>query len=166
MKLSTLLVITTPLLLTACGGLSIPFMGGGDNQAQQEASQASQRMPDDIICTYQRDAMNLPIKLDTYRAISNAGLSDDPRLSISIDNDKREIVKLNLKHECLCGTPQRKRQLQCDNIDAAGAELEDISPSSNPTSTLTAPKPDADVDTVPADTSSRDRSLRNRPTRP
>lgn len=119
----TTLIFAATALLSGCGSLSSIIPGLGGNEATNEANSYGNRKPQEIICEYNKDALDLPIKLDTYQAVKNAGLNDDPRFSISVQNDKRAILKLNLKHECACGSPERRKQLSCNDIEKAGQQL-------------------------------------------
>jgi hypothetical protein len=111
-------LLTIGSLLASCSSLN-PF-GSRSNDAEDEAAKAAYRDPQEIICEYNKDALNLPITFDTYRALEVNNLSNDPRLLVNIENDKRKILKLNLKYECLCGDAARKRELECSDIENAG----------------------------------------------
>jgi hypothetical protein len=113
-----LVLLATVILLSSCS-LWNPFKSGS-NDAEKEAAKEAYRDPQEIICRYNKEALSLPITFDTYRALEANNLTNDPRLSVNIDNDKRKILKLNLKHECLCGEAARKKELDCNNIENAG----------------------------------------------
>jgi hypothetical protein len=127
-----LILLILPLLVS-CASLSSlnPFASKKENPAESEAAKSAYRNPKEIICRYNKEALDLPIKFDTFRALDANSLTQDPRLSVPIDNDKRKILSINLKYECLCSSTERKKELECEQIESTGAELNESKANPN-----------------------------------
>ena len=110
--------ISALLLLSSCAMLPSWVPGSSPpDPLDDKGTFKGSPSPRETICKFNNESLGLPITVDIFKTLESdskgrSALQSVP-VAVASNGDKRAILKLNLKHVCMCGTQSQRTEAKC-----------------------------------------------------